>query len=54
MAGVPASIPWTAIEKYARQHGFTGSSFDDLVTIVRAMDEAYRDKVIKELPSGDG
>lgn len=41
MAGVPGRIPWTAICRYADKHGFAGESFDDLVTIVRAMDDGF-------------
>ncbi len=49
MAGVPLPIPWTAIDRYAGRHRFAGSAFDDLVTIVRAMDEAFRDRAMEKL-----
>lgn len=42
MSGVPTPIPWTAINEYAIRHRFTGDEFDDLVDIVRAVDEAFR------------
>ena len=42
MAGLPAAIPWTAINEYAIRHRFTGEAFDDLVDIVRAVDDAFR------------
>jgi len=53
MAGVPTPIPWTAVERYATRHRFAGEAFDDLVTIVSHMDEAFRAHVIEELGNGD-
>jgi hypothetical protein len=41
MSGVPTSIPWTAINDYALRHNFTGDEFDDLVEIVREVDDAF-------------
>jgi hypothetical protein len=51
MAGVPLPIPWTAIDRYAIRHRFTGEAFDDLVTIVRAMDEEFRRYATEKLAS---
>lgn len=42
MSGVPLPIPWTAIDRYAIRHRFAGEAFDDLVDIVRAVDDAFR------------
>lgn len=42
MSGVPTPIPWTAINEYAIRHRFAGEAFDDLVDIVRAVDDAFR------------
>lgn len=42
MSGVPLPIPWTAINEYAIRHRFAGEAFDDLVDIVRAVDDAFR------------
>lgn len=41
MGGVPTEIPWTAINEYAIRHRFAGDAFDDLVSIVRAVDRAF-------------
>ena len=39
--GPPGPIPWTAIEQYAARHGFHDDAYFDLLTIVRAMDDAF-------------
>jgi hypothetical protein len=55
MAGVPLPIPWTAVHEYAIRHRFAGEAFDDLVTIVRAMDEAFLQRSREKLEAdGDG
>jgi hypothetical protein len=47
-------IPWTAIDRYAERHGFTGDGFDYLLHMIRAMDDAFlkysRDKAAKDKP----
>lgn len=54
MAGVPQPIPWTAINEYAIRHRFAGDAFDDLVDIVRAVDEAFiRHSAEKAKQDGD-
>jgi hypothetical protein len=42
MSGLPTPIPWTAVNDYAIRHRFAGDAFDDLVSIVRALDDAFR------------
>jgi hypothetical protein len=54
MAGVPGAIPWTAIAQYAREYGFRGQAFHDLVTIVTKADEAYRLLAIKAMEKKNG
>lgn len=55
MAGAPLPIPWTAIHEYAIRHRFAGEHFDDLVTIVRAMDEAFLRRAREQAEhDGDG
>ncbi len=53
MTGSPGPIPWTAICRYADKHGFAGDSFDDLVAIVRATDDAFRAHVQEKSPKPD-
>ena len=48
MGGVPVAIPWTAINEYAIRHRFAGEAFDDLVTIMRAIDEAYLKRAMEQ------
>ena len=40
-------IPWSAIHYYAEVHSITGQFYDDLLYIIRAMDNAYLDSVGK-------
>jgi hypothetical protein len=55
MSGVPLPIPWTAINEYAIRHRFAGDAFDDLVSIVRAMDDAFRTRAMEQAArDGDG
>lgn len=55
MSGVPLPIPWTAINEYAIRHRFAGEDFDDLVDIVRAVDDAFRHHAMeKAREDGDG
>lgn len=53
MSGVPLPIPWTAINEYAIRHRFAGEAFDDLVHIVRQVDDAYRGYVMENQESGE-
>ncbi len=48
MAGAPTPIPWTAINEYAIRHRFAGDAFDDLVDIVRAVDDAFRSHTMEK------
>jgi hypothetical protein len=34
-------IPWTAINDYALRYGLCGDLFEDFVTFVRAIDDAF-------------
>lgn len=52
MSGVPLPIPWTAIDAYAMRHGFSGEMFDDLVDILRAMDDAFRAHAMEQVEDG--
>jgi hypothetical protein len=54
MSGLPAAIPWTAINEYAIRHRFTGEAFDDLVEIVRAIDDAFRDHAMMKAKTDSG
>lgn len=51
MTGVPTPIPWTAINEYAIRHRFAGETFDDLVDIVRAVDDAFRKHAMEKAKS---
>lgn len=51
-SGLPGPIPWTAIERYASKHGFVREHFDDLVTIIRAVDDEFRLLAMAEKPDG--
>lgn len=53
MNGVPGPIPWTAIETYALRHEFVDGAFDDLVIIIREMDSAYGDYMLKKQEEQD-
>lgn len=53
MSGVPTPIPWTAIDRYAIRHGIHTDLFDDLVEIVRAMDDAFRTHAMEQIENGD-
>lgn len=37
----PGVTPWTAIDRYARRHGYHGEVFDFLVECLSAMDAHY-------------
>ncbi len=34
-------IPWTAVDRYAERHGYSGEGFEYLLQMIRAMDEAF-------------
>ena len=37
----PGPIPWTAVDRYAERHGYSGEGFTYLLQMVRAMDAVY-------------
>lgn len=54
MTGHPGPIPWTAIEAYAHKHRFSRDFFDDLVAIIRAVDDEFRRLVAEEAKTPNG
>lgn len=54
MSGVPMPIPWTAIDKYAIRHRYAGDEYDDLVSIVRAVDDAFRKHAMEKAKQDGG
>lgn len=54
MTGVPLPIPWTALNEYAIRHRFAGEAFDDLVDIVRAVDDAFRKHAMEKAKEDGG
>lgn len=41
-------IPWTAVDQYCTRHGFSDDLYEDVLYHVRAVDDAWRDHVLKK------
>lgn len=52
--GVALPLPFSAVDTYARRYGITGTAFDHLLLLLRALDGVWLERVNKPKAEGEG